>query len=210
MLNNTTGEYIFIRGCIVFLRSIAPLSITYTSLFVLGLLHSYRLPWFVEVLALAETLFYALFWIYRKSYLQRPATHPPLYSEETRRQLVKRCIDLIPNHETYISKWFLGASPQDVKRENVEEFFRWAFFNTSQSDPVYDEELADYIKMLEDCIGRTLEPGRGDVKCLRLTVDNVVILHRSLVWYFVRYHVSPGISLTNTSHAHSASLLWIT
>jgi hypothetical protein len=208
MLNDTTGEYLFIRGCIIFLRSIAPLSITYTCLLFLKLPRSYRLPWYIEVVTLAETLFYALFWIYRKFYLQRPAVHPPLYPEETRRQLVKRCIDLIPDHETYISKWFLGASPRDVKRENVEEFFRWAFFNTSWPDPAYDDELADYINLLEESIGRKLEPGRGDVKCLRLTLDNVVILHRSLIWYFVRYNTSPGISSTNMIRVQSVYPSW--
>lgn len=136
--------------------------------------------------------------------------HPPLYAEKTRRQLVKRCIDLIPDHETYISKWFLGASPKDVKRENIEEFFRWAFFNTSFPDPAYDEELADYVEMLEKSIGRKLEPGKSSVKCLRLTLDNVVILHRSLIWYFVR-KTDPSVgSLLIRATYKSVSLSWIT
>ncbi|KAF2435389.1 hypothetical protein EJ08DRAFT_675208 [Tothia fuscella] len=184
MLNNTTGEYLFIRGCIIFLRSIAPLSISYITLLSLGLLRAYRLPLFIEIITALETVWYACFWIYRKSYLQRPAVHPRLYSEETRRKLVTRCIGLIPDYEAYISKWFLGADPTDVKRENMKEFFRWAFFNTAVPNPSHDEELADYIRQLERAIGRKIEPGRSDVKCLRLTLDNVVILHRSLVWYF--------------------------
>jgi hypothetical protein len=192
MLNNTTFEYVFIRACIIFLRSIAPISIAYCFLLIVGTLSSLqlRLPWYIECIALAETLFYAWFFLYRKFYLQLPAVHPPLYFERTRRELVTRCIHLMPDHDSYISKWFLGADPKDVKRENIRDFFRWAFFNTALSNPDIDAELEEYVCMLEDAIGKKLEPGRGNVTCLRLTLDNVEILHRSLVWYFVRSQTS--------------------
>jgi hypothetical protein len=183
----------------MFLRSIAPLSITYTSLLVLGVLGSLqlRLPFYIEYLAVAETLFYAWFYLYRKFYLQLPAVHPPLYSERTRRELVRRCIQLMPDHNAYISKWFLGADPKDVKRENIKEFFRWAFFNSALSNPDLDTELEEYVCQLENAIGRKFEPGRGNVTCLRLTLDHVQILHRSLVWYFVGFLQLVYASQTN-------------
>jgi hypothetical protein len=53
-------------------------------------------------------------------------------------------------------------------------------------DPTHDEEVEGYVKKLEIGLGASFEPGRADVKCLRLTLDKVNTLHRSLIWYIVR------------------------
>jgi hypothetical protein len=81
---------------------------------------------------------------------------------------------------------FRDVPPAAVKRENIKEFFRWAFLNTDMDDPIYDDEVEGYVKNLEIGTGMSFEYGRADVKCLRLTLDKVGALHRSLVWYSVR------------------------
>ena len=95
-----------------------------------------------------------------------------------------------------------------VKRENVKEFFRWAFLNTDVDDPTYDDEVEEYVKSIELGTGLNFEDGRADVKCLRLTLDKVDALHRSLVWYSVRFpfrfriasvHVLVSASSSSTS-----------
>lgn len=55
---------------------------------------------------------------------------------------------------------------------------------------VYDEELEEYIAEMEKLLGRKLEPGRGNAQCLRLTLDKVEMLHRSLIWYLVSFMMS--------------------
>jgi hypothetical protein len=46
------------------------------------------------------------------------------------------------------------------------------------------------VKALEKLLGRDISSGTGSAKSLRLTVDNVGCLHRSLLWYLVRYSVT--------------------
>ena len=50
-----------------------------------------------------------------------------------------------------------------------------------------DEEIEEYIGEMEKLLGRKLEAGRGNAKCLRLTLDKVDMLHRSLMWYLVSF-----------------------
>lgn len=67
----------------------------------------------------------------------------------------------------------------------MKEFFLWAFFNRGGPPGDDDEELEGYIAVLEEQLGREIPEGRGNAKCLRLTLDEVVMSHRSLSWYFV-------------------------
>lgn len=48
-----------------------------------------------------------------------------------------------------------------------------------------DEELEEYVERFETLLGRKLDPGRGNAVPLRLTIDEVKMLHRSLLWYLV-------------------------
>ena len=187
MIGTSIGAYVFIRSCIIFLHSIAPVSIAYTlAAFFISPLpwHSYRI---VEVWAMLETLFYFLVYLPRKIYLQRAATHPKPVGRERRRILFQRCHDNISDPERYLSRWFMDAPASEIKRENVKDFFRWAFLDTGDTRHEDDEELEEYIGILENLLQRRLEPGRGDAKCLRLTLDKVSMLHRSLFWYMVSY-----------------------
>jgi hypothetical protein len=214
MIDHTPFWYVFILVCVVVLRAIAPLSIAYTAFLLIYRPQAYRLPWPLEYWAAAETVFYAGFYLYRHSYLQNPTIHPELGPREDRRELAERCLASIPDYEKYLSKWFFGAALGDIKRENLKDFFRWAFLNSGTVDPAYDDELEEYVQRLEENIGRKFEPGRNSkVKCYRLSIDNASILHRSLWWYFVSFEFLPrsrqGISLSNTVCVHSVLVLWM-
>lgn len=112
--------------------------------------------------------------------------HPDLHSLAERRKLFEQCLDTTNDYGQYISKWFLGVPLKSVKRDNVKEFFRWAFLNLREHDPSYDDEVEEYVNVFEARSGLHFEPGRSDVKCLRLTFERVNALHRSLIWYMVR------------------------
>jgi len=79
----------------------------------------------------------------------------------------------------------MGAPTEEIKRENLKEFFLWAFFNRGGPPGDDDEELEEYIALTEELLGRDVEPGRGNATCLRLTLDRVDTMHRTLVWYLV-------------------------
>ena len=53
----------------------------------------------------------------------------------------------------------------------------------------WEEELEEYLSMVEVIIGRKLAPGyNAEARCMRLTIDNVSMLHRPLIWYLVSHH----------------------
>ena len=185
MIGTSTVEYIWVKSWVIILHSISPLCMVYCIL-TLCLPSSMRLPKYPEYWAFAEATFYVLTRIYVRYVLQRPALHPPLPPREERQKLFELCKDSTQDHLRYISGWFLNTPPSDIKRENVKEFFRWAFLNTDMADPTYDDEIEGYIKNVEIETGLSFEHGRSEVKCLRLTLDRVGALHRSLIWYSVR------------------------
>jgi hypothetical protein len=93
-----------------------------------------------------------------------------------------------------------GFWAQGLARENVKEFFEWALLNRgtesedelvrrAQEDPetkIEEEaELKEYVDGMETMLGRPILPGRGPAKSLRLTIDEVNMRHRPVVWYIV-------------------------
>lgn len=96
----------------------------------------------------------------------------------------------------------MDAPASEIKRENVKDFFRWAFLNTGVPNTVDDEELEEFVREMEKLLRRKIEPGRGNAKCFRLTLEKVDMLHRSLTWYLVSFcrkmHVNS--SFHGTSH----------
>ncbi|RFU30899.1 hypothetical protein B7463_g5455, partial [Scytalidium lignicola] len=137
----------------------------------------------LEILAISEALFYTFIYIPYSFYLQREAIHPSVPTREERRELFIRCTENIEDTEAYLRKWFLGAPLEDIRRDNVKEFFLWAFLNRCGEVGDDDEELEEYVCLTERRMGRRIEEGRGSVVALRLTLDPVDMLHRSLTWY---------------------------
>ncbi|KAF4443511.1 ribose-phosphate pyrophosphokinase [Fusarium acutatum] len=120
-----------------------------------------------------------------------------------RQRLFQQCHDNIPDAGQYLRRWFRDAPEHEIKRENVKDFFRWAFLNMEVCDSTYDDELDEYVEELEDLLGRKLEPGRGDAKCLRMTLDRVEMLHRSLTWYLCIFVVDTIASAYLLCHSFS-------
>lgn len=170
------------------LRAITPLSVLYCVALPF-LPQRSRLPLYIGIWPTAEAAFYLLFYLPRKWILQHPAVHPYLYPAAERNALFQRCVEHIPDPERYLSKWFKDAPLLEVKRENVKEFYRWAFLNTSAVDPADEIELEENVEKFEEYTGHKLEPGYGKAKSLRLTLDKVDMIHRSLAWYLIVFVV---------------------
>ncbi|WZH42156.1 uncharacterized protein QYS62_003146 [Fusarium acuminatum] len=193
MIGISGWDYVFIRTCIFLLHLIAPLSVIYSL--VRCLIHlPFHIPHMLEAWLALEAVFYLLVYLPRKNYLQTVVTHPAA-SRDDRRRLFWRCHSNIPDPDRYLTRWFRDAPVAEIKRENVKDFFRWAFLNSGEPDPAYDEELEEYIGEMEKLLGRKLEPGRGDAQCLRLTLDKVEMLHRSLIWYLCVFVVDTLASI---------------
>lgn len=185
MIGTTVWDYCFIRSCIFFLHFIAPVSTLYCILVMMIRPSVYRIPLVLETWAVAESFFFVLIYLPRNYILQRAAVHPPTRSREKRRELFQLCHESVADPEHYLSKWFSGAPGSEIRRENVKEFFCWAFLDKLTYGLLENEELEEYTDKMELLLGRKLQPGRGNAISLRLTMDKVNMLHRSLLWYLV-------------------------
>jgi hypothetical protein len=215
MIGTSFRDYVFIRLCIAALHWIAPLSVLFCLSF---LIHPIplRVSRMLHVWTSLEAAFHLLVYLPRRVYLQRAANHPMPICREHRRVLFQRCHESISDPERYLSKWFMDAPASEIKWENVKEFFRWAFLNTGLPNTKDDEELDGYVGEMEKLLGRRIEPGKGNARCLRLTLEKVDMLHRSLIWYLVshcnreRFNSSfHSIShIANLTSFYSVSLSW--
>lgn len=185
MIGTSLWDLIFIRCCIFALHFIAPLSTSYCCYLVLVCPSIYRIPRALEIWAVAEALFFILIYLPRYYVLQNAALHPPIGSRESRRKLFQLCNESVEDPERYLSMWFKGAASTEIRRENVKEFFSWAFLNGGTLGVFEEQELEEYIDQMELLLGRKFEPGKGNASSLRPTADKVKMLHRSLLWYLV-------------------------
>lgn len=190
MIGTSFGEWVFIRLAILFFR--------YTPLiYALGIASQYlRYSDFRQHVAtrllvsllILEGLFAAFIYFPATRRLSAPAIHPEPLSAAARRALFDKCFDNVNSVEDYLCGWFMGADIKDIKRENLREFLLWAFFETSESHD-NEDELDDYIELIEQRLGYKLALGRGNAKSLRLTLDDVPSTYRSLLWYGVIFAV---------------------
>lgn len=188
MIGTSVFDYMHIWFWIIVLRAITPLCFIYCvfrPFFFAPLLSP--LPFLIvfDIWAVTEVCFYLFAYLPLKRRSQGPVIHPSLALREDRKLLFRKCHDSMSNPEDYLQKWFLNAPTADIKRDNVKEFFSWAFLNTGAHCPDDDQELEEYVDGVELLLGRSLAPGRGKAKCLRLTLDGIDMLHRPLFWYMV-------------------------
>lgn len=200
LIGDSLPEYVFIRIGILGLRLIAPTSILYCTLLPayrpdVFLHRPFHLP--LSIWMIAEASFFLAVYLPLKTWLQHKAQHPEPPSKDERRVLLRRCLDSIPEPERYLSKWFLGASSADIKRENVKQLFAWSFLNKDYENVDEDEraELDQDVDLLEDRLDEPLEQGWGKARSLRVTLDATSMQHRPLLWYLVStYWAEPGIT----------------
>ncbi|EXL39408.1 hypothetical protein FOCG_17980 [Fusarium oxysporum f. sp. radicis-lycopersici 26381] len=200
MAGTSLWDYIFIRASIFLLHFIAPLSVAYSLVNLLARL-PFQFPRVLQAWLGLEALFYLAVYLPLNKYLQRAAKHPVPPCRADRRKLFLRCHQNIPDPAQYLRKWFRNAPVSEIKRDNVKDFFRWAFLNTGDHDSTYDEELEEYTQEIEKLLGKKLEPGRGNAKCLRLTLEKVEMLHRSLTWYLCVFVVDTIASISLRYHS---------
>ncbi len=73
------------------------------------------------------------------------------------------------------------------------EWILWALFASNRAERLeeWEDELEGYIHLVEKLMGRKLEDGWDeDIKCMKVSMDPIVSLHRPFVWYLVSSCVS--------------------
>ncbi|KAJ3753095.1 hypothetical protein EV360DRAFT_97159 [Lentinula raphanica] len=199
MLGRTLHEHIFILISIALLRLVAPASFLYLflclytrSLAINHLAHPLIFP-----IALLEVSFYLLVYIPRKGVLQKATYTAPPLTPEQRHALFLRCSQHVSFSSTssapsaltstYPLGWF--SSPV-LKRENLIEWILWALFSCDPSHPhvedSWKDEINAYVARVEEILDRKVEAGKEiKTKALRLTLDEVKMVHRPLIWYMI-------------------------
>ena len=183
MIGQSTTEYYFVRGSIVFFNHITPIGALLCIIALIWRPQSYAIPVPFKVWAVAEAAFLFLIFIPHRVRLQRAATHPDVLPKDKRKELFQLCISSIDEPESYFRGWFRGADLRDIQRENVKQLYCWAFLNKSSWDPADEPELEDYTDKVEALLGSKLEPGWGNAVPLRVTIDEVKTQYRPLLWY---------------------------
>ncbi|KAG6042100.1 hypothetical protein E4U41_005648 [Claviceps citrina] len=226
MIGTSASELVLIRFWILSFRYMPVLyiaSLVTTFLFQTdsGVLRKLRTVLFG--LLLVELLFFVFVYGPHRRKLRRAANHPTSASSPLeRRALFEKCITNTSQPEEYIRWWFLGAKMEDIRHDNLREFFLWAFFDTDmqgQSPRLADEhvwkELEEYIALTERQVGHQFGKGRGPAKCLRLTIDDIPSTYRCLLWYCIIFFVDMATHFTLSWHgfryyARSFELSWAT
>jgi hypothetical protein len=185
MLGTSAAEYAFIRVCTSVLHCVAPLSVLYCVVITIDSATLFRMRPEIELWLIAEALFWTCFYFPYRWYLQHAATHPPPRSKEERRKLVDCVKAELTDPEQYIRGWIKGAEAENIRRKGVKEWLTWAFFDRDCEERRDEDEIEGYTLEIERMLRKDSRPGNGTAKSLRLTIDPVDMLHRSLLWYLV-------------------------
>lgn len=123
----------------------------------------------------------------------QPAQHPTPLTRPEREALFAKCFARVRDTEL-ATGWFYFSPANSIRRDNIVEWILWALFSTNRDAILEDweEELEGYIKIVERLMGRKLEDGwNEEIKCMKVTLDPVVALHRPFLWYSVRELEAP-------------------
>ncbi|KAJ5449663.1 uncharacterized protein N7458_006112 [Penicillium daleae] len=191
MIGTSPAEYFFIRACILFLHNIAPISTLYcVQLLLVQFFHLpvylERIPYPIQIWLTAEAVFFTTVSIPLNYALRYPSINHGSISAECREKLFRNCHTNVPNPEKYLSRWLMVSEGECIKRDNVKDFIRWAFFGpgyTREQGQQNEEEIETYTTEIEKMIGRKLSPGRMGVKSLGQLLNEAGGSHRSLLWY---------------------------
>lgn len=130
--------------------------------------------------------------------------HPPLLPRAEREALFARCFARMHDIDS-AAGWFHFPNPSAIKRDNFVEWILWALFGVQKNglQAAWEEEIEGYISMIEGLLGRKLEQGGDDtIRCIKVSLDPVITVHRPLIWYTV------GATFTNVYHLFRSRSTW--
>lgn len=190
MIGTSLPEYVFIRISIFALQYTTPICLVCLCILVAVEGMAALSTWAGKVAigySILDILYAVLIYYPHNRRLRQPAKHPPQLPRAERRALLMKCLDNVPDAASYLRMWLLGADDSDIRKDNVREFFSWAFLDKHPGHETATEleELDEYIMEIERRIGYQLKPGRSKAKSLRLTLDDVEVRYRSVVWYLL-------------------------
>ncbi|TPX65045.1 hypothetical protein SpCBS45565_g05452 [Spizellomyces sp. 'palustris'] len=119
---------------------------------------------------------------------RRQTAHAARDADE-RRTLLTKCLNAIGDASSIrkmIEGWFFETPIEQIRRGNVAEWTAWAFFDKEYTEltDLELEEVDEMVKETEQRIQHRLKDGYDKrVKCIRLTIDEMQMLHRPFIYY---------------------------
>lgn len=150
-----------------------------------GIAHPFSLV--IEAFAALELLWFLVFRLAYAPRLRRPDSRysPKPLARGQRRTLFHKGLNLVPDLEYYVRRWLGRAHWDDIRRDNVKEWLLHSLFERDGPAVEHDQELDEYVAVLEEQLGFPIKSGYGEAKTLRPTLDELTIRHRSLLYYTV-------------------------
>ncbi|PVH90175.1 hypothetical protein DM02DRAFT_722590 [Periconia macrospinosa] len=189
LVGQSNTEYVLIEAVVYVFGYLGLLCLTYFSVaLAIG-----GVPWVshpfsiaIETIGAIEILFYLFWYLPYVNYLrkQRPRFSSPLHREQ-RRDFLQKSLAACSDVELFVKGWMCGASLEDVRRENLKDWFLWALFDREGPPLDDDEELEEYVRLVEEALGRNIGPGWGPADSVRLNFQHLDVSHRSLVYYCI-------------------------
>ncbi|ROT37774.1 hypothetical protein SODALDRAFT_399929 [Sodiomyces alkalinus F11] len=182
------AEYLLAGTAMILFTYLGPLCVAYFLLLlsiagIPGISHPISIA--IEVLGALEILFYFVWFLPYRAYLQRRRPLSGPLARDMRRRLFYRQLGHVADMETYLSKWHHGAQFSDIRRDNLQSWLLWALFERD-GDPGEDAaEVDEYIEAIERKCGFRFQTGSGVAVPLRLAFDPVQMRHRSLLFYMM-------------------------
>ena len=183
LVDDSWPEYLFVRLLILILQYIGPACLAYTAYCASLAWPAWPIQTVFQGWCAIESVFF-MFSLGLRIYLQRAAIHPPPRSKKQRKALFARVRREVHDPDKFFSGWFRGAKIDDIGREDVKEFFNWAFWDgRADVHGVDAKELEEYTIKVEQMLRTPFKEGRGTAKSLRLTLDPIYMECRTLLWY---------------------------
>ncbi len=189
MLKDGLLTRIFIRGSILGLRAIAPVSFGYCVFRAAGWTWTehHILEILVDTYAIGESVFFFLVYLPRKWWLNRPAliSSTSLSTPEQRKALFLKSWDATSDPRGYLSGWFKGKPIDDLRCEDVKDFISWRLWNKTKRSQEDESELTEYLTIVEEILQWKFPPGRSGKTSMAVTFEPLQMRHRPLIWYLV-------------------------
>ncbi|KAK6081212.1 hypothetical protein SCUP234_04865 [Seiridium cupressi] len=140
---------------------------------------------FIGIIGLIEVLWYLLWFLPYKAHLQRPGLLMAPTTRAQRKALIEMSLDQVPDVRLFVRKWFNNAHLDEIYRDDVKDWLLWALWGTDSEAGIEADELEEYIVIAEEKGKLTLPKGRAGAKPIRLNLDPVQMLHKSLLFYTI-------------------------
>lgn len=176
------------QAIVLLFRSITPICILYTILYLTDLLQPLVLRGLrlrLEFFTVPETLFYLLVYLPKSHALQKPAPEGNVLSRQERRDLIEKCLDNVPDINHFLRTWFKEAPVESLRKEDLRQWLAWGIWNRYNTQGIDPIELAEYVERIERRLGQSFAEGNGPNRPIRISVDPINVQHRPLLWYLL-------------------------